>query len=222
MAKALNILDFSMSANGSFQLPVEGSYFRILTCTGNVAVIGDTFGKLGPINRGQGLENTEFRRLTIQDTSGLSNSGTILVSEANFIDQTLNGAVSVTNNLTIRPELSTGSFKTSGVLAANTAEQIFSAASNTNGAVILSASWNVINSTTYAYMAMLAKATAPASPNDGEVFSYSQSTLLIGTAVNENVSINSPQIVAPGLGLYFISGNGLSGGGYRACRYKLL
>lgn len=95
MAKNLQIYDFSVAANGSFQLPVEGSYVRIISCIGNVNVIGDTFGKLGPINKGQGLQNTPYHRLTIQDTSGSANSGTVLVSDEDFIDQTLYGSISL-------------------------------------------------------------------------------------------------------------------------------
>lgn len=93
--KNLQIYNFSMPANGSFQLLAEGSYFRILTALGNVNVIGDSFGKLGPINRGQGLEEMPYKRLIIEDVSGSINSGTILVSESNFIDQTLYGSISL-------------------------------------------------------------------------------------------------------------------------------
>jgi len=93
--KNLQIYDFSMTAGGSFQLPVSGQYFRILTTLGNVAVIGDTFGKLGPINRGQGMKETPYNRLTIVDVSGSANAGTILVSDADFIDQTLYGSITL-------------------------------------------------------------------------------------------------------------------------------
>lgn len=95
--KNLQIYDFSMGAGASFQLPVSGAYFRILSSVAAVNVIGDTFGKLGPIGRGQGLEKTDYNRLTIQDASGGANSGTILVSDANLIDQTLYGSISLTN-----------------------------------------------------------------------------------------------------------------------------
>lgn len=230
MAKQLNILDFSMSANGSFQLPVEGSYFRILTATGKVAVIGDTFGKLGPINSGQGLENTPFRRLTIQDTSGLANSGTILVSEENFIDQTLYGSITLGAAVAIdsasqlgikRPEISTGTYSVFGAITVNTPETVFTAAANTNGAILLSAQVGDSNAVGDSKITMLAKATAPANINDGEVmvraFQHAQGASLSCYYGQ----LQGPQHIAAGKGLFVISNQTVTLAD-RTARYKLL
>lgn len=94
-AKLAKIYDFTLPANGSFQLPVEGDYFRILTSTGDVEVVGDTFSRFGPIKAGQGLEKAPYRRLTINDKSGSANIGTIIVASDGFVDQRVVGEVSV-------------------------------------------------------------------------------------------------------------------------------
>jgi hypothetical protein len=234
MAKALNILDFSMAGNGSFQLPVEGSYFRILTATGNVAVIGDTFGKLGPINRGQGLENTPFRRLTIQDVSGSANSGTILVSEENFIDQTLYGSITLGAAVAIdsasqlgikRPEAQTGSFADISTTVANTPITVFTPAANVNGAILLTADLGFQNSGVGAEIdVFITKASAPTSIVDGSIILVAMMRTPVTSASVGYATLQSPQFIAPGQGLYFISNVGLAANNnnIRAARYRLL
>lgn len=232
--KQLQIFDFAMVAGGSFQLPVSGSYFRILTATGNVSVIGDTFGKLGPINRGQGLENSNYNRLVIKDESGSANAGTILVSESNFIDQTLYGSISLTGAVTldaatllaleqvnVRPEASTGNYKAQGAIAAGAPDTIFTPASNANGAILLSAhssSWG----TNPSGFAFIAKASAPASNVDGEIFLGAGAVATQASAQYGDAGIlHSPQFVAAGLGLYYITFTAASPC-HRAARFKLL
>lgn len=232
--KNLQIYDWAMPAGGSFQLPVEGAYVRILTATGNVNIIGDTFGKLGPVNRGQGLENTPYRRLVIQDASGAPNSGTVLVSEANFIDQTLYGSITLGSavaldaatllaleQINLRPEAETGNYKSTAAAVGGTAEQIFSAAANINGAILLSGGISTLSSVGIVYPSFLAKATAPISVTDGSVVFSAPCFGFMNTFYAEGGVVPNTEFIPAGLGLYFITANN-SALANRSARYKLL
>jgi hypothetical protein len=94
---ALKVYDFTLTAGGSQVILVESAYFRIMTATGPVDVIGDTFGTLPAVEAGQGLQNTPYKRLTLRDASGAPNSGTILCSGDLFIDNRTIGNVAITN-----------------------------------------------------------------------------------------------------------------------------
>jgi hypothetical protein len=88
-------------AGGSVQLPVSGSYFKIRSASGNVAVQVDSGAKLDPLAVGQGLRGVDFTLLTITDKSGAANSGTIIVASTEFIDDQVFGVVSVSNIPTV-------------------------------------------------------------------------------------------------------------------------
>jgi hypothetical protein len=92
--KSARIYDFSMPAGGSFVLPVEGCYVRIMGSTGAVELVTETY-RIGPIAAGQGQANTVFKRLVINDKSGAPNIGTLLIGGENFVDQRITGDVSV-------------------------------------------------------------------------------------------------------------------------------
>jgi len=92
--KSTRSYDFTLTANGAFVLPVSGSFFRILTSTGQLEVQGDTFGRV-PVYAGQGLRNQDFTKLTLIDKTGAANIGTILVSDGEFIDDRITGSVTV-------------------------------------------------------------------------------------------------------------------------------
>lgn len=231
--KTLQIYDYAMAANGTFVLPVSGNYFRIITTTGNVNVIGDTWGKLGPISRGQGLENSLYNRLTIQDASGSANAGTILVSDANFIDQTLYGSISLAGAVAIdsasqlgikRAEAQTGFFSDNSALTANTPLTVFAPGSNPNGAILLSA-----DSTSYVTpgahaQSFLTKSSAPTTVVDGSIVLLSKHVIIASTVYGTGATLPKEQFIAAGQGLYFISNVACPADAfnYRACRYKLL
>lgn len=94
MARAAAIYDFTLTANGSFVLPVEGTYYRIRSATGSVQVKRDD-GSLLELEVGQGECNQLFKRLTIVDMSGAANSGTIIVADNNFVDERVSGEVAI-------------------------------------------------------------------------------------------------------------------------------
>lgn len=93
--RASKLYPFSIPANGSVNFLVEGNYFKIKSSTGSITVVGDTFGALGGMLQGQGLRDTDFRRLTLQDETGAINNGYLLVSDGNFVDDRITGEVSI-------------------------------------------------------------------------------------------------------------------------------
>lgn len=90
---------FQIPANGAFPLQVNGRYFRVNAASGSLKVIGDTFGPMGAVAVGQGLrlpkESPVFQRLTLVDTSGAANNVTMIVADADFVDNTVLGTVNV-------------------------------------------------------------------------------------------------------------------------------
>ena len=94
MSKFARVLDFRLTAGGSFPLLVEGEYVRIMTSTGPVEIQADDYD-LGPLSPGQGMEGSPYRRLLIVDRSGAPNIGTVLIASSGFIDQRINGDVSI-------------------------------------------------------------------------------------------------------------------------------
>ena len=98
MSASVKTYDFAMPAGGSFQVQAVGSYFRVMTSTGAIGVIGE-FGEVSPLSQGQGLKDSPFTRLQLKNLStSASCNGTIIVASDEFIDQqmVLSGDVSVT------------------------------------------------------------------------------------------------------------------------------
>ena len=96
------IYPFSIPAGGSFPLLVIGDYCKILTSSGPLSLTGDTFGTIGPILAGQGVENSPFQRLVLVDNTGNVNNGTILIADNAFIDDRITGEVSVIDGGKVR------------------------------------------------------------------------------------------------------------------------
>nr|WP_315242855.1 hypothetical protein [uncultured Albidiferax sp.] len=92
--KPAQIYTYTVPANGSVSIAVEGSFFKIITCTGPVSVSGD-FGKLGPLLAGQGLKGRNSVRFMLGDMSGAANVVSILIADDGFIDDRISGEVSV-------------------------------------------------------------------------------------------------------------------------------
>lgn len=89
------IYPFSIPAGGSFPLLVIGDYCKILTSSGPLELAGDTFGSIGPVLAGQGVQDSPFNRLVLVDRSGATNNGTILIADNAFIDDRITGDVSI-------------------------------------------------------------------------------------------------------------------------------
>lgn len=111
-----------------------------------------------------------------------------------------------------------GTFKSTSSLVGLTAEQVFSAATNTNGAIVFSAYGCAYNGGNQ-ILALIAKAGAPATLIDGDVLA---SSIWASTASIANLQLLQPMKVAAGKGLYFISAMNDGVSPMRSCQYKLL
>jgi hypothetical protein len=112
------IYQFSIPAGGSFPLLVIGDYCKILTSSGPLTLQGDTFGSIGPILAGQGVQDSPFSRLVLEDESGATNNGTILIADNAFIDDRITGEVSVIDGSSIRAK-NGGAFTAHAYVTAN-------------------------------------------------------------------------------------------------------
>ena len=87
--------DFTLTAGGSQVILAEGDYFRIMSSTGPVEVLMSEGSRYGPIAAGQGQKGKRYTRLTVRDRSGSANLGFIMVAGEEFVDNRVNGEVSV-------------------------------------------------------------------------------------------------------------------------------
>lgn len=85
---------FALVANGVQRLPITGDNFKISAAGGALEVTTD-LGTIGPIYAGQGMRKAPFSYLILHDLSGNANSGTLFVSDGDFIDDRITGEVSV-------------------------------------------------------------------------------------------------------------------------------
>lgn len=93
--RAAKIYEFTLAANGSFEILAEGSFYKLLSAADQVAVSRNGGSELAPLRVGQGEENTEFTRITVRDMSGSANYGSIVIADNGFIDDRISGEVSV-------------------------------------------------------------------------------------------------------------------------------
>lgn len=93
--KPAKIYPFTLPAFGSLPLLVQGSYWKVLSATGDLEITGDTFGTLDTIQPGQGLKGQEFSRLVVRDKSGAMNAVRLLVADEDFVDDRVTGEVLV-------------------------------------------------------------------------------------------------------------------------------
>lgn len=222
--KSVAFYPFSMSAGGTFQITTEGDYFRVQQALGTVSVTVEGSGTLPDLLSGQGIKNTPFNRLILKDTSGAANSGVILVASEEFIDNRTYGVndLSAGSLATLRqPLAATGFYNNVGALAANTAVNVFSAASNLNGAIVLNASWHDYGAN-LAFGALLAKSTAPAGVNDGELI-MNTTQLIAGAGINVVTGkLDNAQFIAAGNGLWVIAGGATNAINQKTVRFRLL
>lgn len=126
------------------------------------------------------------------------------------------------NSLT-RPLQPTGFWSSTADGAANTPLTIFTAASNTNGAIIVSAKAKELISSSYQGGVFILKASAPANIADGSVIASDQIQAMNGSSEYTVCELRNPIRVAAGLGLYYISTAGsVASRANRHCTYILL
>lgn len=89
------IYKFTVPANGSYNLLVSGSFFKILSSTAAVGVRSNKLGSIGELLAGQGIERAAFDDLLFTDTSGFANEVRVIIAADLFIDDRISGEVSV-------------------------------------------------------------------------------------------------------------------------------
>ena len=114
-----------------------------------------------------------------------------------------------------------GSYKSIVSLAANTAEVVFSAAANINGALFYRSEFWENSATTHVFSVFIEKATTPANILDGNILcGVNGSALMAGNFATFGKSEKTFKIPA-GRGLFYIT-NALSIASQRSCLYTLL
>lgn len=224
--KSVTPYPFNLSAGQTLSLPIEGDYFRIQSATGAIDVTVDGVGTLPDLLNGQGLKNVPFKRLTIKDKTGAANAGVILVAFDEFIDNRTYGVndLSAGSLATLRqPLAATGFFNVTTNMAENTPEQVFSAASNINGAVLLYASISGFNQMGQATGGLIAKTTAPANTADGTlILGILQQQFTGSTSWQDRSDLQAPAFIPAGNGLWFIRSIADTAGAQRSARFRLL
>lgn len=88
----------TVTANGSIRLPVQGTYFKIVTCTGTLQVQTES-ANLSGLQAGDGLSAAPFTFITITDRSGAANTVRLVISDSEFINSpTVNTAITANKN----------------------------------------------------------------------------------------------------------------------------
>jgi len=137
----INVQDytFTLSANGTYRMPVGGKYFKILAATGAVSVRG-SWGSLSSLVVGQGISDTEFQELTFTDKSGASNTITVVVGEKDFVDGATGSVQVIANKVPQSGSYSNAqaniTMSSAQLLAANAARQYFLLQNNDPSAFI--------------------------------------------------------------------------------------
>jgi hypothetical protein len=136
----------------------------------------------------------------------------------------VNASVAISGNVSAVPYGAAygASYKSTTNLAANTADAVFAAASNINGALVHGAEFISGNGGTAGYAAtgFLAKTSAPTTAIDGDVILGATNWT---STVGSTGQLQQPVFIAAGKGLYFISTLAETANGvYRNVRYTLL
>ncbi|MGZ3319657.1 MAG: hypothetical protein ACXU9C_01610 [Xanthobacteraceae bacterium] len=86
--------DFTLTPNGAQQIDVRGKFFKYISGAGKIRVRTST-GDSIDLLPGQGVWNTDYTSLTVQDRSGIANYGLLLAGDFDFHDDRISGSVEV-------------------------------------------------------------------------------------------------------------------------------
>lgn len=194
--KTTTLYDFTLTAGGSQRIEADANFYKILTATGDVSITRNGGSTVKPMRAGRGERNVEFLSLTIKDLSGAPNSGTILVGDSDFIDDT----IVLSSFINVRPESSSGN----SVSITNTAagsNQIFAPVANPNGVLLQRVNEHAYN-VGGILIGLLSKAgPAPTSMVDGDGVAVAN----YPGAGFANMFIEKEILIPAGHGLYLYS-----------------
>jgi len=112
-------------------------------------------------------------------------------------------------------------YKSSTALAANTPDAVFTPASNVNGAILWAAAAWTWNGTNVMNLALLAKASAPATAIDGDLLTSGKANSPQAGSYTGLLDLARPVFIAAGKGLYFLS-SVAEANAFRSASYTLL
>jgi hypothetical protein len=122
----------------------------------------------------------------------------------------------------VRPEASNGNYFNNAALTSNSVVQIINPTSNTNGILLINASYlEMTTSASSAFFVM--KNAMPTSITDGEIILTGG--IFFSNGANDWISGNSKKeiLIPSGLGLFFTTpNNAIAGRSFRSARYKIL
>ena len=175
------IYTVTIAANQNVLLPAPNTHFFIISSTGPIAVMGDTFSQIDGLTTGQGMNNLPFNKLTLIDQSGSANTVKILIAPGEFTNQIIAATVSLSSS-TIQAMRQSGSFS-NGSFSVTTASQTLVAANSGR-------QYLLVQNNDSAAIVYLAFGAIPATAATGIKLSPGQSY------IQENiVATNSVQII---------------------------
>lgn len=209
--------------NAALSLNISGNSFFVDADTGNVgnAIIHFQDTSLGiasaPFYAAPGfVASVPFTQILIENAAQAGKRlrifyGVDLDFRAGVNASVISGSVSISNQTPAQkiPVYQAGqtygaSFKAYSILAAATAEQVFSPASNVNGAIIHRANGQAWNAGA-PLLALVAKNSAPASVSDGDVIATTNNFSTVTGGATALMKIETPINISAGKGLYFIN-----------------
>lgn len=236
-ASFIEIVTAVFAAGESRLFALTGQYFEIIDATFPVDVtLSDIYGAQRGLMKSAeasfNLKGTEFG--VVQITSASAQTIRFAYGTGEAGTRRAAGAVSIVGTVPVdliaadvdairRPELPTANWNSNAQVTGNIPQTVFAAAANVNGAILLMAQGSDLAPAGGTLMqSFVAKATAPATPFDGDVLVLTEAHVTASSNIWSSLSLKSAQRIAAGLGLYFISSATGSAGYGRACRYVLL
>lgn len=205
--KTTTLYDFTLTANGSFVILADADFYKVLTSTGDISVTRDGGATIKPLRAGRGERNVQFQRLVLKDLSGAPNSGTILVGDSDFIDDT----IVLSSAINLRPEAASATYQSTTNFAVGS-NQIFAPGANPNG-ILLQVAQEYAFAGAGIQINLLSKNGAPAGTLDGDAIAIPN----YPGGGSANLTIIEPIIVPAGQGLY-VWATAVSS--YRQCAYR--
>lgn len=208
----MRVYPISVPAGEQIEFAATGNYVRVRQSSVALKIQHDN-GDFIEVDQGDDFEFEPFQRLRISHESGTDQQIKLVIARGKKSGSSkVGGAVSVNNfpaTQTVvnvepeKPQAYAASYSSNVNLAANTAVQVFSAASNVNGATLHSATMTALVGAGAGIVALVAKAAAPANNADGAVI------LSVGSgatsAAANSATLQKPIKIPAGVGLYFIS-----------------
>lgn len=238
----IELITVPFQAGESKLFAISGQYFELIDATNPIDVLlSDVNGAQRGVMRGAeasfNLKNTDFA--TVQLTSSTTQTIRFAYGSGEAGTRRAAGAVSIVGTVPVSGPLTDAQLRASQVpvsivdrptnhwrqmaaTAANTAINVFTAAANANGAIVVAAQLGDVANTNNV-LALIASGSAPANVADGEPILCSLPTSFnTGPSVSFAGSLTVPQYIAPGAGLWFITSAAASANYLRFARWRFL